>query len=86
MIPDPQARFTKSNKGSSVKPIKNGHYIGKVSRTSGGIYVKIPKIAPGITFGPCKKFFAESLAVGDNVLCTFIDNKFDEVVLVGKQA
>lgn len=86
MIPDPQARFTKAGKGSSVKPIRNGHYIGKVSRTSGGIFVKIPKIAPGVTFGPCKKFFTESLAVGDNVLCTFLDNKFDEVVLVGKQA
>jgi hypothetical protein len=86
MMPDPQSRFTKSTKGSSVKPIKNGHYIGKVSRTSGGIFVKIPKVAPGVTFGPCKKFFSEALAVGDSVLCTFIDNKFDEVVLVGKAA
>lgn len=84
MIPDPQSRFTKTGKGASVKPTRNGHYIGKVSRTTGGIFVKIPKVAPGITFGPCRKFFSEALVVGDSVLCTFLDNKFDEVVLVGK--
>ena len=85
MIPDPQSRFTKAGKGASVKPVKNGNFIGRVSRVSGGIYVKIPKIAPGVTFGPCKKFFSESVSVGDAVLCTFLDNKFDEVVLVGKE-
>mgnify|MGYP006280264999 CR=1 FL=1 len=86
LLGTPSPSFTNQTKGSSSSTPRNGTYFGVVVRTSGGVYVKVPKLAPGTIFGPCKQFFQTTVSVDDIVLCTFIDNKFDELVLLGTTA
>jgi hypothetical protein len=80
---DPTARFGSSLKASSRRPQPGGLSLGKVTRDTGGIFVEVPKVAPGQTFGPCV-VFGPYPKDGDTVLCAFLDNKFDEVVVLGK--
>lgn len=84
MLYDPTERFSNPNKASSRKPKIGGLYIGKVVRVSGGIFVQIPGIAPQTTFGPCAVFSSYPV-LGQRVLCGFLDNRFDEVVILGKK-
>lgn len=84
MLYDATERFGNSAKASSRKPQPGGLYKGKVVRVSGGVFVDVPKVAPGQTFGPCMVFGPYPVD-GDNVLCAFLDNKFDELVVLGKE-
>jgi hypothetical protein len=77
--------FTNPLKGSSAKKSNPGFYLGKVVRVTGGIYVSIPTLSPGSTFGPCKTFVSHPV-LNQTVLCGFLDNKFDEVVILGKES
>jgi hypothetical protein len=75
--------FSNSMKGSSSKGNPAGLYLGKVVRVSGGIYISIPSLAPGSTFGPCKTFGTYPV-IGQSILCGFLDGKFNEPVVIGK--
>jgi len=73
-------------KGSSASGRPTGVFVGKVTRTSGGVYVSIPSLTGQITtinFGPCKVVGLYP-AVGNAVLCTFLENRNDDVVVLGK--
>jgi hypothetical protein len=80
---DPTARFGSSLKASSRRPQPGGLSLGQVTRDTGGIFVEVPQVAPGQTFGPCA-VFGPYPKTGDTVLCAFLDNKFDEIVVLGK--
>lgn len=41
------------NKAYSVPKEGGGSYIGTVVSVTGGIFVEIPSVAPGQSFGPC---------------------------------
>ena len=75
--------FSNPLKGSAAKHTPAGLYIGKVVRVVGGIYISIPALAPGTTFGPCKTFGVYP-TLDQVVLCGFLDSKFNEPVVVGK--
>ena len=83
MLYDPSARFGSSIKASSRKPQPGGLYRGYVVRDTGGIFVEVPTVAPGQKFGPCD-VFGPYPKNGDTVLCAFLDNRFDELVVLGK--
>lgn len=84
MLYDPTSRFGNSIKASSRRPQPGGLYRGKVVRATGGIFVEVPTVAPGQTFGPCTVFGPYPKA-NDVVLCAFLDNRFDELVVLGKE-
>lgn len=77
--------FTNPLKGSPSKRGAPGFYLGKVVRITGGIYVSIPTIATGSTFGPCKTFCPHPV-LNQTVLCGFLDGKFNEVVILAKES
>jgi len=85
MMYDPSARFSNSKKASSRKPVPGGLYLGTVIRVSAqGVFVNIPKVAAQTTFGPCTVFCTYPIA-GQKVLCGFLDNRFEEVVILGRE-
>lgn len=84
MLYDPADKFSNPQKASSRRPKTGGLYIGKVVRITGGIYVQVPKIASNTVFGPCTVFCAYPI-LNQRVLCGFLDNKFDEVVILGRE-
>jgi hypothetical protein len=84
MLYDATERFGNATKASSRKPQPGGLYKGIVVRVAGGIFVDVPKVAPGQTFGPCMVFGPYPI-LGDNVLCAFLDNRFDELVILGRE-
>lgn len=107
-------KYTSPNKTHSVTKDGGGTYIGTVISNSNGLFVEIPKVAPGQSFGPCvvaAGAFAitqtkttvstpsgttqavtnvslgmNKPAVGSKVICLFLDNKLDEVIVVGSVA
>lgn len=85
MFYDHADTFTNPLKASSGKAQVPGFYLGKVVRVTGGIYVSIPTVAAGSTFGPCKTFCSQPV-LNQTVLCGFLDNKFNEVVILGKES
>lgn len=84
MLYDATERFGSSTKASSRKPQPGGLYKGTVTRVADGIFVSVPKVAPGQIFGPCM-VFGPYPVLGDNVLCAFLDNRFDELVILGRE-
>lgn len=84
MLYDATERFGNSTKASSRKPQPGGLYKGIVVRVADGIFVDVPKVAPGQTFGPCMVFGPYPI-LGDNVLCAFLDNRFEELVILGRE-
>lgn len=47
------ATFLSPNKTYGVPKEGGGSYIGIVTSVSGGVFVEIPSVAPGQSFGPC---------------------------------
>ena len=81
---DPQERFTNSKRGSKSYGVDTpGSYLAKVTRTTGGIFITCPKIAAGKTFGPCQVFTSTLPVKGKTVLVTFLNNRFEEAVIIG---
>ena len=108
MIP----RYINPNSAASVPKDGGGTYVGTVTSVSGNsVYVEIPLVAPGQSFGPClvgggkpqlsvtKQTISTGSGsvevvtgvsmtvavptVGSRVLCAFIDNRLEEVVVLG---
>jgi len=85
MLYDPTARFSNSKKASSRKPSPGGLYLGTVVRVSAeGVFVNVPKVASQTIFGPSLVFCTYPI-VGQKVLCGFLDNRFEEVVILGRE-
>lgn len=77
--------FSNSMKGASTKNGPAGLYLGTVERITGGVFISIPTISPGSTFGPCKTFGVYPV-LGQTVLCGFLDGKFNEPIVIGRLA
>lgn len=103
--------YISPNKTSSVPKEGGGTYVGTVTSVSGNfVYVEIPLVAPGQSFGPCLcnstpdiELTKETIttgsgdvevvtdvtlsfgtpSVGSKVFCSFVDNRLEEVVVLG---
>lgn len=59
-----------TNKSYSVPKEGGGTYIGIVVSNSNGVYVEIPKVAPGQAFGPCSTSGSFSLNLTKTTVST----------------
>jgi len=77
--------YTSPSKTASNPLTQSGLYVGNVTRSdSGGVFVTIPQIVPDFAFGPCLRLAASNPSIGTKVLCGFLNNQFDEVVILGE--
>ena len=84
MMPNRNSIVRNATKGSTAPGRPGGIFLGICKRTAGGVYVEIPGLAAGALFGPCKVVGQYPL-VGSSVLCSFLENRNDEVIVLGKQ-
>lgn len=83
MFDSTTSRFSNPSKASSKRPQPGGLYTGVVVRVEGGVFVRVEKVSATHTFGPCDVYCAFPV-INQKVLCGFLDNRFDEVVILGK--
>lgn len=77
------SQFSNPSKASSKRPQPGGLYTGVVVRVEGGIFVRVEKVSATQIFGPCDVYCAYPV-LNQKVLCGFLDNRFDEVVILGR--
>ena len=79
---------TSFNKGSSTSLQYGGVYVGRVVRVDGAYcYVELPRLSPGSIFGPCltiSSTYPFMPEIEDIVICAFMENNWDQVVILGK--
>jgi hypothetical protein len=81
--------FTSPSKTASNPMSNNGLFLGTVKKIEddGGVFVEIPYILAGFSFGPASVANYEyTPAIDDRVVCGFINNALDEVIVLGKVA
>jgi hypothetical protein len=79
------SNFTNRAKGSSRSSNANSTYIGIVTRIVGDrVILRIPKLNPVTEFGPCD-IYCDLPNVGQNVLCGYIDERFEHLVVLAKK-
>ena len=83
MFDSTTSQFSNPSKASSKRPQPGGLYTGVVVRVEGGIFVKVEKVSATQIFGPCDVYCAFPV-INQKVLCGFLDNRFDEVVILGR--
>lgn len=73
-------------KGSTASGRAGGIFVGIITRVEGGVYVAIPSLNPdpNAVFGPCK-VIGQYPIKDQQVLCSFLENRTEEVVILGKQ-
>lgn len=84
-------QYTSPQKTASRSLDLSGVYIGEVVRSdSDGVFVKVPQLALDAAFGPCPVMSESSATVagtapaaGTRVVCSFLENKFDELIILG---
>lgn len=78
--------FVSPTKTASVSQQINGLYAGKVSRVvDGEVFVEVPSIINGFSFGPAIiSNYSSTPSVNDVVICGFLNNSLDEIVILGK--
>lgn len=77
-------KVTNATKGSSSGSQPGGLYIGVCKRLSAqGPYISIPNLSPGAVFGPCKVSGLYPFP-GSLVVCMFLEDRLDEVVILGR--
>ena len=78
--------FRQPDKSVSRAFVQNGIYVGNVTRideASQQIYVEIPRYVAGFEFGPLNVACSDLPAVGDSVACLFLENKQEDVMILG---
>ncbi len=83
MFDSTTSQFSNPSKASSKRPQPGGLYTGVVVRVEGGVFVRVEKVSATHIFGPCDVYCAFPV-INQKVLCGFLDNRFDEVVILGK--
>lgn len=79
------AAYTNPTKGSSRLSDPAATYIGIVTRIIGSqVILQIPKLNSIVEFGPCD-VYCEFPQLGDKVLCSYIDARYDHIVVFAKQ-
>jgi len=77
--------FTSPTKTASQPLPQNGVYAGEIIKIDGDeVYVKIPYVSAGFSFGPCLVggYTGGAVpAVGQRVICGFLNNSLDECVI-----
>lgn len=77
--------FTAPTKTASQPLPQNGVYAGEIIKIDGDeVYVKIPYVSAGFSFGPCLVggYTGGAVpAVGQRVICGFLNNSLDECVI-----
>ena len=77
--------YTNVAKGSSKPSNPDALYIGEITRiVAGRAIVKIPKLNPLNELGPCDIFY-ENAQIGDTVLCSYIDGRYEHLVIIAKK-
>ena len=77
-------KITNATKGSFSGVQPGGLYIGVCKRLSAqGPYISIPNLSPGSVFGPCKVSGLYPVA-GSLVVCMFLEDRLEEVVVLGR--
>ena len=78
--------LTSPDKTASVAFQPNGIYTGLVTRVDVAnqrVWVMIPRVANGFQFGPLTVLSTDLPAVNDRVGCLFVENRTDDVVVLG---
>lgn len=78
--------YTSPDKTASVAFKPNGIYTGLVTRVDTAnqrVWVMIPRVANGFQFGPLTVLSSDLPAVNDRVGCVFVENRADDVVVLG---
>jgi len=78
--------YTSPDKTASVAFRPNGIYAGIVTRVDTGlqrVWVMIPRIANGFQFGPLSVATTILPIVGDRVACMFVEDRQDDLVILG---
>lgn len=78
--------YTSPDKTASVPFQPNGIYTGLVTRVDTAnqrVWVMIPRVANGFQFGPLTVLSTDLPAVNDRVGCMFVENRADDVVVLG---
>lgn len=78
--------FRQPDKSVSRSFEQNGVYIGNVTRTdeaSQQVYVEIPRYVAGFEFGPLNVASTDLPVVGDSVACLFLENKQNDIMILG---
>ena len=78
--------FRQPDKSISRAFVQNGVYVGTVTRvdeTERQVYVTIPRYVIGFEFGPLNVASAELPAVDDSVACMFLEDRQDDIIVLG---
>lgn len=78
--------YTSPDKTASVAFRPNGVYLGLVTRVDSNIkrvWVMIPRVSSGFQFGPLSVAMTDLPSVGDRVACLFVENRSDDIVVIG---
>lgn len=78
--------YTSPDKTASVAFRPNGVYTGLVTRVDTSVrrvWVMIPRVASGFQFGPLSVATTLLPTVGDRVACMFVENRADDVIILG---
>ena len=79
------SEYINPTKGSSKPSNPTATYVGVVTRIIGSqVILKVPKLNAISEFGPCD-VYCEFPSVGDSVLCSYIDGRFDHIVVLAKK-
>lgn len=80
------ANFVTPDKTASQKFTPGGIYFGKVTRVDSGlnrVWVRIPRFINNFEFGPLAVVGPELPVVDDRVACLFVENRSDDIVVIG---
>jgi len=80
------ANFVTPDKTASRPFSAGGVYFGTVTRVEDSlkrVYVKIPRFVTNAEFGPLAVVGPELPVVGDRVACLFMENRTDDIVVIG---
>lgn len=78
--------YSTREKTVKTRFIPNGVYIGVVKRVDPvlfKVWVEIPRIAPGADYGPLMVASDSLPAVRDQVACMFLENRADDIIVLG---